>query len=133
MNKSVFLYVSIGLFISGCNQQNDDLNIDIARENLCIYTNEHHGYKTENFLVHFGLINFDKDYKAEYEKKYNNTVFPTEIKNCIYIPLNKIEKDKAYTITLSTINKTFTSRICILEKNNSFSIKQVKAGESTCD
>ena len=120
MNKSVFLYVSIGLFILGCNQQNYDLNIDIARENLCIYTNKHQGYKTENFLVHFGLINFDKDYKAEYEKKYNNTVFPTEIKNCIYIPLNKIEKDKAYTIILSTINKTFTSRICILEKITHF-------------
>lgn len=132
MNKLVFLYVSIGLFISGCNQQNHDLNIKISNDNLCVYTNESENYKTDNFLVHIGLINFHKDYKVEYEKKYNNTIFPTEIKNCIYIPLEKIKKNKAYTITLSTINKKFNSRVCVLEKNKSFSIKQVNAGESTC-
>ncbi len=45
----------------------------------------------------------------------------------------KIEKNVAYTITLSTINKKFSSQICILENNSGISIKQVEAGKSTCE
>ncbi len=54
-------------------------------------------------------------------------------KNCIAIPLDKLEKNLAYTITLSTINKSFNSQICILENNSGISIKQVEAGKSTCE
>lgn len=131
--KRIFLYVMLGIVIVGCNQQNNDLNIRITHDNLCIFTNESKDYGADDFLVHIGKVNYSKAYKSEYEKSYENTILPVAEENCIGIPLNKVEKNKAYTITLSTINQTFSSNVCVLEKENNFLIKQVKARENSCD
>ncbi len=85
-----------------------------------------------SFLVETGKVNYSKEYQSEYNKSYKNVNFPVDERSCVSIPLRKIEKNIAYTITLSTINKKFSSQICILEREDSMSIKQVKAGESTC-
>lgn len=131
--KRIFLYTILGIVILGCNQQNNDLNVRIIRDDLCIFTNKEKDYGVDDFLVHIGKVDYSKEYKSEYEKSYDNTTLPVEEKNCVLIPLKKIEKNKAYTITLSTINQTFSSNICILDKNNIFFIKKVSAGKNSCD
>ncbi|WP_410169840.1 NF045616 family extracytoplasmic (lipo)protein [Acinetobacter johnsonii] len=131
MKKIIYSFVAMVLI--GCNQQSRDLNTKIINDNLCLFTNESKDYGKDNFLVHFGKIDFSKEYQSEYEKSYSKTDLPISEKNCIAIPLDKLEKKLAYTITLSTINKSFNSQICILENNSGISIKQVEAGKSTCE
>lgn len=127
------LYVFIPLILLGCNQQNRELNTKIINDNLCLFTNESKDYGKDNFQVHFAKIDFSKKYRSEYEKSYSKTDLPISEKNCIAIPLDKLEKNLAYTITLSTINKSFNSRVCVLEDGSTISIKQVEAGKSTCE
>ena len=131
MKKIIYSFVAMVLI--GCNQQSRDLNTKIINDNLCLFTNESKDYGKDIFLVHFAKIDFSKEYQSEYEKSYSKTDLPIIEKNCIAIPLDKLEKNLAYTITLSTINKSFNSQICILENNSGISIKQVEAGKSTCE
>ena len=72
----------------------------IINDNLCLFTNESKDYGKDNFLVHFAKIDFSKEYQSEYEKSYSKTDLPISEKNCIAIPLDKLEKNLAYTITL---------------------------------
>lgn len=130
--KKIILYSFLAVALLGCNQQTRDLNTKIIDDNLCIFTNESKTYGKDSFLVETGKVNYSKEYQSEYNKSYKNVNFPVDERSCVSIPLRKIEKNIAYTITLSTINKKFSSQICILEREDSMSIKQVKAGESTC-
>ncbi|WP_349680345.1 NF045616 family extracytoplasmic (lipo)protein [Acinetobacter sp. UBA6720] len=131
MKKIIYSFVAMVLI--GCNQQSRDLNTKIIDNNLCIFTNESRDYGNDSFLVETGKIDYSKEYQSEYMKSYKDTKFPINEKICVLIPLTKIEKNVAYTITLSTINKKFSSQICILENNSGISIKQVEAGKSTCE
>lgn len=130
MKKIIYSLLAVALI--GCNQQNRDLNTKIIDGNFCIFTNESNDYGKDSFLVHIGKVDYSKEYQSEYDKSYKNVNFPVDEKSCVYIPLDKIEKNVAYTVHLSTINKLFSSQVCVLERDRSISIKQVDAGKSTC-
>ena len=129
MNKITYSFLAVILI--GCNQQSRDLNTKIIDDNLCIFTNESENYGKDSFLVEIGKIDFSKEYQSEYDISYKDVNFPVDEKNCVYIPLNKIEENVAYTISLSTINKLFSSQICILKEKNLNIIKKVEPGKST--
>lgn len=131
MNYLLCIFIPLILF--GCNQQNRELNTKIINDSLCIFTNEAKNYGNDSFLVEAVKANHSKEYQDEYNKSYKNFKFPIDEKSCIAIPLDKIEKNAVNIIVLSTINKTFRSRICVLEDDSSISIKQVEAGKFTCD
>ena len=116
----------------GCNLPGRDLNTKIIDGNLCIFTNESKDYGKDSFLVETVKANHSKEYQSEYDKSYENVNFPVDEKSCVFIPLDKIEKNVANIVILSTINKTFRSKICVLEDDSGISIKQVEAGKSTC-
>lgn len=130
--KKIIFGVSVALLI-GCNQQSRDLDTEIINDNLCIYTNESKDYGEDSFLVHIGKVDYSKEYQSEYEKSYEHVKFPIDKKSCVSIPLNKIEKNIAYTINLSTINRLFSSQICILDKQGSVIIRPVQVGKDICD
>lgn len=130
MNKITYSFLAVILI--GCNQQSRDLNTKIIDDNLCIFTNESENYGKDSFLVEIGKIDFSKEYQSEYDISYKDVYLPVDEKNCVYIPLNKIEENVAYTISLSTINKLFSSQICILKEKNLNIIKKVEPGKSTC-
>lgn len=90
MKKIIYSFVAMVLI--GCNQQSRDLNTKIINDNLCLFTNESKDYGKDNFLVHFAKIDFSKEYQSEYEKSYSKTDLPISEKNCIAIPLDKLEK-----------------------------------------
>jgi hypothetical protein len=130
--KKYIIHCFCALILFGCNQQNRELNTKIINNNICVFTNESKDYGKDDFLVHLAKIDFSKEYQSEYEESYQNVEFPINEKNCVYISLDKIEKDIGYTITLSTINKSFSSQICLVKQENLNIIKKVEPGQSKC-
>ncbi|HFP7025483.1 TPA: NF045616 family extracytoplasmic (lipo)protein [Acinetobacter baumannii] len=133
MKKLIYLIFLLILFLlSACEEQSKDLNVEIKKDQLCIFTNKTKNYGEDDFLVHMGKIDFSKEYKSEYEKTYDKTLLPVEESNCVYIPLNKIKKDTPYKITLSTINSSFSANICVQQKGSLSSLKYLEAGKDVC-
>lgn len=125
MNKSVFLYVSIGLFISGCAQAlSHKLNIDVKDNKLCIYTNNKNTYLSNDnyFTIFVGEYNPNEKFKSLYDKVYTNTKFPIEKNDCLTIPSNIFEENKIYNVNLET-NKNFSALVCVSKKKNYFNFQ----------
>ncbi|MFW1879660.1 NF045616 family extracytoplasmic (lipo)protein [Acinetobacter baumannii] len=133
MKKLIYpIFLPILFVLSACEEQSKDLNIEIKKDQLCIFTNKPKNYGKNNFLVHIGKIDFSKEYKSEYEKAYARTILPVEESNCVYIPLSKIKKDTPYKVTLSTINSSFSAHICVQQEDSQSSLKYLEAGKDVC-
>lgn len=132
--EKIIRLISLSLLfvLSACEEQSKDLNIEIKKDQLCIFTNKPKNYGEDDFLVHMGEIDFSKEYKSEYEKTYDKTLLPVEESNCVYIPLNKIKKDTPYKITLSTINSSFSANVCVQQEGSLSSLKYLEAGKDVC-
>lgn len=132
--EKIIRLISLSLLfvLSACEEQSKDLNVEIKKDQLCIFTNKPKNYGEDDFLVHMGKIDFSKEYKSEYEKIYDKTLLPVEEINCVYIPLNKIKKDTPYKITLSTINSSFSANICVQQEGSLSSLKYLEAGKDVC-
>lgn len=123
--------LSVLTFI-GCKQLDSDLNVKIINTNLCVFTNESKNYGKDNYLVHMGKFDSSKEYKSEYDRSYESINLPTDEKNCALIPLNKIERNVVYLVNLSTLNKVFSSQICVIDKDRDLIILKVDAGKEIC-
>ncbi|KQQ76358.1 NF045616 family extracytoplasmic (lipo)protein [Acinetobacter sp. Leaf130] len=133
MKKLIYLiFLPVLFLLSACEEQSKDLNVEIKKDQLCIFTNKPKNYGEDDFLVHMGKIDFSKEYKSEYEKVYDKTILPVEESNCVYIPLNKIKKDTPYKIALSTINSSFSAHICVYQEGSLSSLKYLEAGKDVC-
>ncbi|WP_338325127.1 NF045616 family extracytoplasmic (lipo)protein [Acinetobacter guerrae] len=83
MKKSLcILLLSFLVTILGCDELYKDLNI--KNNQLCIFNNNSRKYRENNFLVHIGKINFSEENKSDYEKSYQETIFPIDESSCIY-------------------------------------------------
>ena len=134
MNKSVFLYVSIGLFISGCAQPlSHKLNIDVKDNKLCIYTNNKNTYLSNDnyFTIFVGEYNPNEKFKSLYNKVYTNTKFPIEKNDCLTIPSNIFEENKIYNVNLET-NKNFSALVCVSKKKTILTFKIMRPEDSSC-
>ena len=134
MNKSVFLYVSIGLFISGCAQPlSHKLNIDVKDNKLCIYTNNKNTYLSNDnyFTIFVGEYNPNEKFKSLYNKVYTNTKFPIEKNDCLTIPSNVFEENKIYNVNLET-NKNFSALVCVSKKKTILTFKIMRPEDSSC-
>ncbi|RKG29536.1 NF045616 family extracytoplasmic (lipo)protein [Acinetobacter rongchengensis] len=134
MNKSVFLYVSIGLFISECAQPlSHKLNIDVKDNKLCIYTNNKNTYLSNDnyFTIFVGEYNPNEKFKSLYNKVYTNTKFPIEKNDCLTIPSYVFKKDKIYRINIET-NKNLSVLVCVSKKKSILSFKIMKPEDSSC-
>lgn len=131
MNK-IFIYLLFMPTLISCNKQSEELSTEIKDTNLCIYTNESKNDNKVSFLVELAKINFNQDYKAVYEKSFDNVDLPIAEKSCVLVPLSKFEKNQPYVITLGTINHTYRARICVIENNNQKIIKSVEDGKDSC-
>ncbi|MGN5753773.1 NF045616 family extracytoplasmic (lipo)protein [Acinetobacter calcoaceticus] len=127
-----FIFLPLLFVLSACEEQSKDLNVEIKKDQLCIFTNKPKNYGEDDFLVHMGKIDFSKEYKSEYEKTYDKSILPVEESNCVYIPLNKIKKDTPYKVTLSTINSSFSAHICVHQEGSQSSVKYLEAGIDVC-
>ncbi|WP_089604860.1 NF045616 family extracytoplasmic (lipo)protein [Acinetobacter piscicola] len=134
MNKLAFLYVSIGLFISGCAQPlSHKLNINTKDNNLCIYTNNKNTYLSNDnyFTIFVGEYNPNEKFKSLYDKVYTNTKFPIEKNDCLTIPSNVFEENKIYKVNLET-NKNFSALVCISKKKPILTFKIMRPEDSSC-
>ena len=134
MNKLAFLYVSIGLFISGCAQPlSHKLNLDTKDNNLCIYTNNKNTYLSNDnyFTIFVGEYNPNEKFKSLYDKVYTNTKFPIEKNDCLTIPSNIFEENKIYKVNLET-NKNFSALVCISKKKPILTFKIMRPEDSSC-
>ena len=134
MNKLAFLYVSIGLFISGCAQPlSHKLHIDVKDNNLCIYTNNKNTYLSNDnyFTIFVGEYNPNEKFKSLYDKAYKNTKFPIEKSDCLTIPSNIFEENKIYNLNLET-NKNFSALVCVSKKKSILSFKTMRPEDSSC-
>ena len=134
MNKLVFLYVSIELFISGCAQPlSHKLNIDVKDNKLCIYTNNKNTYLSNDnyFTIFVGEYNPNEKFKSLYDKVYTNTKFPIEKNDCLTIPSNIFEENKIYNVNLET-NKNFSALVCVSKKKPILTFKIMRPEDSSC-
>ena len=135
MNKLVFSYACIGLFIiSGCAQPlSHKLNIDVKDNNLCIYTNNKSTYLSNDnyFTIFVGEYNPKEKFKSLYDKVYEDTKFPIEKNDCLTIPSNVFEENKIYKINLET-NKNFSALVCISKKKPILTFKIMRPEDSSC-
>ena len=121
------------LGLLGCSETSKELNVVILDQDLCIFSKEAKDYSADDVALYVRKVDLLKLQPIEYKNFYKNIKIPVDENHCIHIPLNKLEKNKAYNITLSTINKTFQAQVCILKQKDGNIIKEVKAGESTCN
>lgn len=129
--KKMLLLGLLGLF--GCSETSKELNVIILDQNLCIFSKESKDYSADDVALYVRKVDPLKLQPIEYKNFYKNIKIPVDENHCIHIPLDELEKNKAYNITLSTINKTFQAQVCILKQKDGNIIKAVKAGESTCN
>lgn len=138
---TTFFLSSSFLFIGGCDREirahKLPLTLNIVDKNLCLYTESKNSFLDENDKTSYFLVvvkSFKQPASASiYEKQVTlkEHSFPFKKENCVLVPINLLELNEPYQFIIYT-GKSFSTRACILQEGNGYTIKKVHSTEN-CD
>lgn len=94
---------------------------------LCIFTQDEKaslGYENRAY-VYTTNLDENRSRSDDYEKIYYNIKIPKDFESCIPIPLDHVERNKPHDIFIE-LDKTYSLRICISEKNQIHKVDQLQ-------
>ncbi len=70
------------MFLIGCKSKIKNLEVKINYDHLCVFTNNSKTYYgiDNTFLIYLGKIDYIRDFKSTYEKRYTNAPLPIDKK-----------------------------------------------------